>query len=495
MTVPCVPHGSLMREFWHADTERSRYANAKIYKCDNPKCPRPACFISGGSSKDDSFPCLRPNCTGRFHLVRHVSFVDCPGHDILMATMLNGAAVMDAALLLIAGNESCPQPQTSEHLAAIEIMKLKNILILQNKIDLVKEGQAKEQHEQIAKFVQVASTLNRARETNELRQDASKRCSHLRHREVAPYEPGDKVLVDVHALSDAAKGYTSKFAPRRDEPYLIKTQCSPTTYKIASASNPNEIIGSYHVSALRPFVEDDNNDEVFAPIRPIRRRGRPKIHQEVIIKQPDTQPVTAAPEVVTTVKSRSNGRPVRRRQPKQPCVGECCRTSTTNSTSFDSSSTTNQDFDVTRDGNINNKLDHNNSNLPIDSVTDLQKLEEYLDTDRSLSFAIKEIVTSGGKNVYDLVYKATQKLVTNKFAAGYSYFGRGKKLKFFSLKLNGLLMKAALKIFLNCSEKEAEVTIAKWLRRCAERVKKVYLTGHIIFYLLYYYSKYKRKLV
>ena len=46
-------------------------------------------------------------------LLRHVSFVDCPGHDILMATMLNGAAVMDGALLLIAANESCPQPQTS----------------------------------------------------------------------------------------------------------------------------------------------------------------------------------------------------------------------------------------------------------------------------------------------------------------------------------------------------------------------------------------------
>lgn len=130
------------------------YANAKIYKCDNPKCPRPTSYTSGGSSKDDNFPCLRPGCSGRFQLVRHVSFVDCPGHDILMATMLNGAAVMDAALLLIAGNESCPQPQTSEHLAAIEIMKLKHILILQNKIDLVKEGQAKEQHEQITKFVQ-----------------------------------------------------------------------------------------------------------------------------------------------------------------------------------------------------------------------------------------------------------------------------------------------------------------------------------------------------
>lgn len=53
-----------------------------------------------------------------------------------------------------AGNEPCPQPQTSEHLAAIEIMKLKHIVILQNKIDLVKEGQAKEQYEQILKFVQ-----------------------------------------------------------------------------------------------------------------------------------------------------------------------------------------------------------------------------------------------------------------------------------------------------------------------------------------------------
>lgn len=130
------------------------YANAKLYKCDNPRCPRPDCYRSCGSNKEDVFPCDRAGCTGKFRLLRHVSFVDCPGHDILMATMLNGAAVMDAALLLIAGNESCPQPQTSEHLAAIEIMKLKHLLILQNKIDLVKESQAREQYDQIIKFVQ-----------------------------------------------------------------------------------------------------------------------------------------------------------------------------------------------------------------------------------------------------------------------------------------------------------------------------------------------------
>ena len=70
-----------------------------------------------------------------------------------MATMLNGAAVMDAALLLIAGNESCPQPQTSEHLAAVEIMKLEHIIILQNKVDLIREQQAEEHQKSIVAFV------------------------------------------------------------------------------------------------------------------------------------------------------------------------------------------------------------------------------------------------------------------------------------------------------------------------------------------------------
>jgi translation initiation factor 2 subunit 3 len=70
-----------------------------------------------------------------------------------MATMLNGAAVMDAALLLVAGNETCPQPQTSEHLAAVEIMKLENIIILQNKVDLIKEAAALEHQKSISAFV------------------------------------------------------------------------------------------------------------------------------------------------------------------------------------------------------------------------------------------------------------------------------------------------------------------------------------------------------
>ena len=99
--------------------------------------------------------CENPNCQEIMQLVRHVSFVDCPGHDILMATMLTGAAVMDAALLIIAGNMPCPQPQTSEHLAAVDIMQLNHILIVQNKIDIVfkDETAAKKNFVEIKKFI------------------------------------------------------------------------------------------------------------------------------------------------------------------------------------------------------------------------------------------------------------------------------------------------------------------------------------------------------
>lgn len=133
------------------------YANAKIYKC-NGTCPEPDCYRSFASDKEIHPKC--PNCEGRYDLVRHVSFVDCPGHDILMSTMLSGAAVMDAALLLIAGNEDCPQPQTLEHLAAIEIMKLKHIIVLQNKVDLMKKEAALIHKQSIKRFLRGSAAAN-----------------------------------------------------------------------------------------------------------------------------------------------------------------------------------------------------------------------------------------------------------------------------------------------------------------------------------------------
>ena len=121
------------REMFRNITIKLGYANSKLYKC--PTCEPPKCFKSFGSSKPDVVAC--EHCQTNMVLYRHVSFVDCPGHDTLMATMLAGAAVMDAALLLVAGNQSYPQPQTREHLIAVDIMRLEHIIVLQNKIDIV----------------------------------------------------------------------------------------------------------------------------------------------------------------------------------------------------------------------------------------------------------------------------------------------------------------------------------------------------------------------
>ncbi len=123
-------------------TIRLGYADADFRKC--PKCPEPSCYTT---RKDCG------NCGTDTVLLRKASFVDAPGHESLMATMLSGAAIMDGALLLISANESCPQPQTREHLVALQIVGIEHVVIVQNKIDLVTEEEALANFQQIKAFI------------------------------------------------------------------------------------------------------------------------------------------------------------------------------------------------------------------------------------------------------------------------------------------------------------------------------------------------------
>jgi translation initiation factor 2 subunit 3 len=118
------------------------YADMPIYRC--PKCEPPKNFT------------IKPfceNCNSEAEFVRAISFVDAPGHEALMATMLSGAAIMDGAILVIAADEPCPQPQTREHLAAAEVSGIKNLIIVQNKIDIVDEKRAVESYKEIKTFI------------------------------------------------------------------------------------------------------------------------------------------------------------------------------------------------------------------------------------------------------------------------------------------------------------------------------------------------------
>ncbi|MDD5163525.1 MAG: translation initiation factor IF-2 subunit gamma [Candidatus ainarchaeum sp.] len=121
---------------------RLGYADTTFYKC--PNCRSSEAYTAKPVCK---------SCNSKTEKLRTVSFVDAPGHETLLTTMLSGAALMQGALLVIAANEKCPQPQTTEHLVALKIAGIKNIVVAQNKIDLVDKKQALENEKQIKEFL------------------------------------------------------------------------------------------------------------------------------------------------------------------------------------------------------------------------------------------------------------------------------------------------------------------------------------------------------
>jgi translation initiation factor 2 subunit 3 len=89
----------------------------------------------------------------RWTISRRVSFLDAPGHETLMTTTIAASSIIDGALLVIAANEPCPQPQTEEHLMVLNILGIKKVVVVQNKIDLVSKEKALENYKQIRQFL------------------------------------------------------------------------------------------------------------------------------------------------------------------------------------------------------------------------------------------------------------------------------------------------------------------------------------------------------
>lgn len=130
-------------------TIRLGYADFSIYKCES--CSEPECYSIAEKCG---------SCGKKAKLIRKASIVDAPGHESLMATMLSGAAIIDGALLLIAANESCPQPQTREHLVALQIIGIKHIVVIQNKVDLVNDKATKKNYSEIKAFLKKTPYAN-----------------------------------------------------------------------------------------------------------------------------------------------------------------------------------------------------------------------------------------------------------------------------------------------------------------------------------------------
>ena len=121
---------------------RLGYADITFHRCMD--CPTPQCFTTA---------LVCEHCGAETQVLRKVSFVDSPGHETLMATMLSGAAIMDGAVLVIAANEPCPQPQTKEHLMALDVIGVDEVIVVQNKIDIVSRERALESYQEIQEFI------------------------------------------------------------------------------------------------------------------------------------------------------------------------------------------------------------------------------------------------------------------------------------------------------------------------------------------------------
>ncbi|MDI1495537.1 MAG: translation initiation factor IF-2 subunit gamma [Cenarchaeum symbiont of Oopsacas minuta] len=123
-------------------TIRVGYSDVAFYKC--PKCSEPEGYSTESKCS---------NCGKKSDLSRVVSIVDSPGHESLMANMLSGAALMDGSILVIGADQKVPQLQTEEHLLALQILGIKQIIVAQNKIDLLTYEEAIATHSEMKKFM------------------------------------------------------------------------------------------------------------------------------------------------------------------------------------------------------------------------------------------------------------------------------------------------------------------------------------------------------
>lgn len=123
------------------------YADTAIYKC--PNCPPPQAYYTEAMAPDKRCK----HCGSELEFLRRVSFVDVPGHEMLMAVMIAGAALMDGVVFVVDASQPCPRPQTREHFTALTIIGVKKIVIVQNKIDIVTKDRARKSYEEILEFI------------------------------------------------------------------------------------------------------------------------------------------------------------------------------------------------------------------------------------------------------------------------------------------------------------------------------------------------------
>ena len=98
-----------------------------------------------------------------YEIIKHISFVDCPGHSKILHVPLSNIKLMNGVIVVINVKDDLEtKPQLIQHLIAVSVQNIKDIIICLNKIDLVDEKtciQKKKQVKQILNHLGIEPTV------------------------------------------------------------------------------------------------------------------------------------------------------------------------------------------------------------------------------------------------------------------------------------------------------------------------------------------------
>ncbi len=98
-----------------------------------------------GITIDLSFSHLRSGDT-------NVAFIDVPGHENLVKTMISGAYAFDAAMLVVAADDGL-MPQSKEHIQILSLLGVKSVILCISKCDLADDARKAEVAAQCREYI------------------------------------------------------------------------------------------------------------------------------------------------------------------------------------------------------------------------------------------------------------------------------------------------------------------------------------------------------
>ena len=107
--------------------------------------------------------------------------------------------------------------------------------------------------------------------------------------------------------------------------------------------------------------------------------------------------------------------------------------------------------------------------FPLNSLEDLEELENILKNEEDFEVGVNELANFGGSNNYNFVKRTLSSLITNDVALLFSWLGRKGKKDFHNLILARLIICAAEKSRMSDGRKETETSIQAWLKRASDR--------------------------